>query len=411
MRRISKLGVIGSGVCAIALIATSAPAFADYAPSSTDVVGVGSDTVQNILDFVADGDNTSDPGYNAVGLSNKLATFDATPDANDRAGYLNGSTNSSLKALTPTVVLRAGTSPVQRPNGSGAGINALLADHGSAGYQRKIDFVRMSRPPKAAENSTAVTNLGTQLYTVQISTDPLEIAYATHQDSTNTSVTSNIPSGGLTTAQLTAIYTCTATKWTDVGGTSTNTIIPLVPQTGSGTRSTFLADIQVGGSGQPALGSCVQTVEENDPTSLTSALAAPVPPATVGVADAADAIAPFSAGRLNLYNNSYFKDPTVVFPGASGFLAPGIAIKAGTGTGSSQIYNDVRGLYVVFRASDVTSSTPWQAGSNLNWAHTLFVDTSGSVLSYIHQPFNAGLITAAGATPAYVDKGAGFTVG
>jgi ABC-type phosphate transport system substrate-binding protein len=390
MRRISKLGIMGSGLCAIALIVGSAPAFADYAPSSTDVVGVGSDTVQDLVDFIADGDQNSDPGYNSVGLSNKLVSFDATPDANVRAGYLNGSTNASLKPLNPTIVLRAGTSPVQRPNGGSAGITALLNDHGGAGYVRKIDFVRSPRPPKASEEALAVSGLGTELYSVQLATDPLEIAYD--------QAASNIPAAGLTTAQLTAIYTCTDTTWNQVGGTSTNTIVPLIPQVGAGTRTTFLADIGVGGTSQPALGSCVQTVEQNDPTSIT------------GNADPADAIVPFSAARLALYNSGYFHDPTVAFPGGAS-VAPGILLKTGTGTGASQIYNDIQGLYVIFRASDVSSTTPWQSGSSLNWVHTLFVNTSPTVLSYADQSFNQALISAAGATPNYVDRGAGYTVG
>lgn len=389
MHRIKKIGLAGVGSCALVLGLVS-PAFADYAPSNTDVVGVGSDTVQNISDFISDGDNVSDPGYNAVGLTNKLVSFDATPDANDRAGYLNGSTSASLKALNPTIVLRGGTSPVQRPNGSGAGINALLADHGGAGYVNQINFVRMSRAPKAAEETTALANLGTQLHTVQLSSDPLEIAYK--------ATGSNMPSTGLSVPQLTAIYNCTFTTWTQVGGTSTATIVPLVPQSGSGTRSTFLADI-----GVASPGSCVQTVEENDPTSIT------------GNADPADAIAPFSAGRLALYNNSYFKDPTVVFPGSSTFLSPGILLQQGFSSGTTHrlasdgnnVYDNVRGLYVVFRESDNTSATPWQAGSSLNWVKTLFVGAS----AYVKQPFNQALISAAGATPAYLDEGAGFTVG
>ena len=52
-------------------------------------------------------------------------------------------------------------------------------------------------------------------------------------------------------------------EWVDVGGTSTNSIIPVLPQVGSGTRSRFLADI-----GSPTLGTCVKTAEENDPTCL-----------------------------------------------------------------------------------------------------------------------------------------------
>jgi ABC-type phosphate transport system substrate-binding protein len=393
MRRISKFGIVGAGTIALAVGLVS-PAFADYAPSSSDVVGVGSDTVQNMMDFISDGDNAGDAGFNSTGAVNKVVSFDATPDANDRAGYLNGSTSAALKPLNPTVVLRAGSSPIQRPNGSGAGIAALLADTGA---QEQISFVRASRAPKASEESTMVSNQGTQLHTVEISDDPLEIAYA--------SASSNIPAGGLSVAQLTAIYSCTDTKWTQVGGTSGDTIIPLIPQSGSGTRTTFLADISV-----TTPGPCVQTVEENDPTSIT------------GSSAPADTIAPFSTGRLNLYNNSYFKDPTVAFPGASGYLAPGIKTQPGctaasgadecTGTAhraasdGGNVYDDVRALYIIFRQKDVTSTTPFVTGSSLNWAKTLFVGTSSYVAT-----FGQSDIAAAGGTPLYSDKGAGFTVG
>src|SRR5450755_3120166 len=100
MRRISKLGIVGSGVCALALTMAS-PAFADYAPRPLDVVGVGSDTVQNINDFVADGDPFGDgAGYNGAQNKFKMVSFDATPDANDRAGYLNPSvTGTTLNIL------------------------------------------------------------------------------------------------------------------------------------------------------------------------------------------------------------------------------------------------------------------------------------------------------------------------
>ena len=41
-------------------------ASADYAPGSGDAVGVGSDTVQYAIDFLADGDYVSDAGYNSL---------------------------------------------------------------------------------------------------------------------------------------------------------------------------------------------------------------------------------------------------------------------------------------------------------------------------------------------------------
>src|SRR5262245_3456462 len=62
-------------------------ASADYAPSTSDVVGVGSDTVQYGIDFMADGFPTGATGYNALGNLNRLVSFDATPDANARLGY------------------------------------------------------------------------------------------------------------------------------------------------------------------------------------------------------------------------------------------------------------------------------------------------------------------------------------
>jgi ABC-type phosphate transport system substrate-binding protein len=394
MRRITKCGLAGAATFALAIGLVS-PAFADYAPGATDVVGVGSDTVQNIMDFVADGDQLSDGGYNTTGNINKLVSFDATPDSNDRAGYLNGSTNASLKPLTPTIVLRGGLTPVARPNGSGAGIAALEAD--TAG---NISFVRSSRPPTQAEVNVFVAQHN-NLDTVQIAKDPLEIAYAT-ANSTGAAVVSNMPTAGLSAQQLVAIYSGTKTTWNQVGGSATSTIIPLIPQTGSGTRSTFLADLQAANGGTAiTLGSNVVTVEENDPTSLT------------GAASPADAIAPFSEGRFNLYSSTtpYFHNPST---GVA--LAPGIALQHGfqsDGTtarvstdGANPVYDDVRGLFILFRDSDLADA-PWQPGGTKNWANVLFVGTN----PYVKSAAAASLIQAAGVSPAYVNEGAGYHVG
>ncbi len=397
--RIARIGIAGAGVCALALGLVS-PAFADYAPSSNDVVGVGTADGQNIMDFVADGDNAFDLGYNDIGASKKLVSFDGTPDANGRAGYLNNSTYATLKPLYPTITLRAGMSPVQRPAyggpdsdelqdvGGPAGMSSLLNDTGAP---EQINYVRMSRAPTALEEQEMVIQQHTELHTIQIATDPLEMAYA--------SAASNMPAAGLSVAQLADIYNCVYTKWNQVGGTSANTIVPLMPYVGSETRSTFLTDIFGYPNASPGL--CVHGVEDNDPTAIT------------GNADPADAIEPFSAGRLALYGNSYFKDPSVVFPGATGFLAAGIRLQQGFATDGvthrlasdgREVYDDVRPLFIVMRDRDVTSTTPWQVGSSLNWAKTLFIGTG----SYVAKSFNAALISAAGATPHYLDEGAGF---
>ncbi len=48
------VGALAAAVASIGLLSTSA--FADYAPSANDVVGVGSDTVQAAGNFIGDGD-------------------------------------------------------------------------------------------------------------------------------------------------------------------------------------------------------------------------------------------------------------------------------------------------------------------------------------------------------------------
>jgi ABC-type phosphate transport system substrate-binding protein len=386
-RRTGVSAALAVGAIVAGLVIPASSAVADPAPGSGDIVGVGSDTVQYLIDFGADGDTSGDGGYNSAGNLNRLINFDATPDANARAAYAEGSTSNSPISLNPTIVLRAGTHPVLRPNGSGAGIAALDID--SAG---EINFARMSRPPKASEQATAAatTGVGT-LRVVQLATDSLAMATAT---------STNAPA--LSTAQLKLIYTCTDTTWNQVGGTSSATIIPVIPQSGSGTRSTFEGDIGITDS---QVGSCVRVGEENDPYSLYINSAG----ATQSTANP-NVIAPFSGGRLNLYQTGYFNDPSKAYGTAQSALAPTVTLATtGSPTDGNPIYNDVRGLYVVFRNSDYSSATPFQPGGTKNWVNTLFASPSGT--PFFKSGAGQALLTAAGVTPAYHDYGPGYSVG
>jgi ABC-type phosphate transport system substrate-binding protein len=394
-------GLLGAAMFSVggmlpAQAATAAPAApADYAPGFNDVVGVGSDTLQFIIDFGLDGDVSGDTGYNDAGNLYKAVSFDATADSNARAAYLNNSNDTTLLPLNPTVVLRGGTFPVQRPNGSGAGINALLAD--TAPADPSINFVRMSSAPSSANGATAVTNGWGGLQEFVLGNENLQVAAAN---------TTNAPNG-LSAQQLVAIYQCTDTKWNQVGGTSTDTIIPVIPQNGSGTRKTFLADLQTANGGTAiTLGSCVTTGEENDPTGITGQAAT-----TASPGGPADAIEPFSGSRLNLWlgksgnttfgsdpSSGYFHDPTVAYPGGSA-LAPGIHLLTGAPSDSNPVYDDVRSLYIVYRWSDQTSTTAWQPGGTLNWAQTLFCDPGGPT-PFFQTPAGKTLIAEAGANPA-----------
>ncbi|MFI5099931.1 MAG: substrate-binding domain-containing protein, partial [Actinomycetes bacterium] len=269
----AKVGLAAMGAITLTVGLLAPAASADYAPGAGDIVGVGSDTVQAVGDFVADGDFQADAGYNSAGNLNKVINFDATADANTRLAYganglgpncapgtggtagtgnANASHADAPCTLNPTIVLRAGLHPVQRPNGSGAGTNALLNDKCGANPCGTgpfvINYARRSSPAGAGPVATAVTEFGgAGLDSITVGNDGLAML----SSSTTNAV-------ALSVAQLNSIYACTATTWTAVGGASSATIVPLLPQIGSGTRTSFLTAI-----GNPVLGGCVANVEEN----------------------------------------------------------------------------------------------------------------------------------------------------
>lgn len=378
-----KAGLAIAGTLAGMTVMAVQPAYADYAPVSKDVVGVGSDTLQYLVDFAADGDQLGDGGYNGLGNKFKLVNFDATADGNARLAYGSngvgsgqctpgtggtaGTGNQTAShtdtpcTLNPTIVIRAGVAPVQRPNGSGAGAKALAAD-----TSHLITFTRASacQGPTCSSGPGPLSNA---FDSIQVGSDPLAMLTA--------STTHAVP---LSQQQLNLIYSCTDTTWTQVGGTSTDTIIPIIPQVGSGTRSTFLSAI-----GSPTLGSCVKTGEENDPTAIAAQ------------SNSADAIEPMSGGRLNLFlgllsngtangAGGYFRDPScslnaintstpAACAAASNTISPAVKlVTTGSPSDSNPLFDISRPLYIYFRDADVNSATPWQPGSTLNAVRTLF---------------------------------------
>jgi hypothetical protein len=361
MKNISKAGLGVVGAMVFTLFQGSV-AVADVQPQSADVVGVGSDTVQFGMDFLNDGDVAGDAGFNATNQTRRAINFDATGDA--CGGVTAGA----------TVVLRANSKPVGRPNGSGSGITALNNDTGAT---EVINYVRSSRLPNAGEQTTATANGWGGLHVYQFATDGLKMM-------ASNSVVSNAPAA-LSDTDLVKIYQGTWTTWGQIPGYSGpnpgNTIKPFIPQAGSGTRNFFLADLQVANGGTAiVLGGNVLAMQEHDPLLIKGD---------------ADAIGPMSTGRASLLN--------------SGYCGAGSqnVIKLLTGTGT---YATTRGLFILVRQRDVTANSvasggglpfPWQAGGTKNWVATMFSGTT----SWIGRPSNAALITAAGLTPSYSDLG------
>jgi hypothetical protein len=400
-----KLAAGAAGAVGLAVaLTTVAPAHADYAGQPGDVLGVGSDTLQNLGNFLFDGKGAL-PGFNGAGNKNRAISFDATADSNDRAVYGNAAGTAS--AMKPTVILRAGANPVQRPNGSGAGLAALLADTATPAV---INFARMSSLPSSAQQQSAVDKGWGGLHVVKVAFDDLVVGAAL--------TTNAVP---VAASDLVKMYKCDAgfTDWNTFNASAPvgSTIVPLVPQTGSGTYNTFNADMTAANGGvAPTYGSCTRFVEENDPAAITS------PPLGLAV----NAIAPMSSGRKALFDSGYFKDPNTAFPGGSA-LTSGIQLLYGSaalaqtanacvkpanpaGSGNSLAYCNTRGLHVVWRESDTASSTPMQPGGTRNWVQTLFWRAPGDGTPYAKTSGGQSLIAGAGVTATYKDCGFGTGV-
>ena len=377
MRKSIQIGLVGATVaaCGFGLVGT---ANADVQPRTTDIVGVGSDTVQYLGDFLADGDNAGSSGYNTANPARRMFNIDATADAAGRAVY-----GAAGVSISPQVVLRAGLSPVTRPNGSGAGIGAINTDALHA-----IDFVRSSRLPKAAElgvtvaypatSTGAAALIGGTLHTFQIAYDGLQMATAS---------TTNAPAN-ITCGDIVGIYKGTITTWNQITGNSggsSATIIPVKPQTGSGTLSDFEAMLKSCNGGVAVAGSYGVNVtigEEHDPSALVGK---------------PNAIAPFSSGRYNLLQGGYlstYTAGTIVLQGS-----PTVGTTASSA--AADVFYQARNLYIVVRDADVNSTIPMQVGGTLNWVKTLF----GTSTSQAGKAASSGLFTNAGVTQHWADLG------
>jgi ABC-type phosphate transport system substrate-binding protein len=362
MKRFTKMGVLAAaGAVGLSLAVPMSAAHADVAAGPGDIVGVGSDTAQYALDFFADGDTVGDAGWNSTNTGHRIVNFDASGDAS--GGATTGVTS----------VLRAGSKPITRPNGSGGGITAFLADNGPT---KTINYVRSSRLPTKAEQDQATAQWG-GMRVIQFATDSLQIA---------TAASTNAPAG-LSINDLVNIYDGTYLKWSDVpnysGPAAGDTIIPTIPQAGSGTRNFFTADMQdawiaMGNTGtMPLSNPNLQTVQEHDPKGIT------------GQTNPADAIGAFSVGRVSLINGGYF--------GAA--VQNTIKLLTGASPAGGASYNKSRGLYILIRESDIASTTPFLPTSPKNWANTLFVGTGNRMAS----PLSKNGVQAAGVTWGYSD--------
>jgi ABC-type phosphate transport system substrate-binding protein len=273
---------------ATTVVSTTASADPGFVPAANDIVGVGSDTTQYVLNDLA-------KAYNSHSPQRKLASFDATGSASIR--------------IRPTVT-------IARPDGSGAGIKALSA-------RTDVDFARSSR----AKKSTDPTNLAFLRYAKD------QVRWMGNNRITRPRT--------LSKAQLNGIYNCRIRNWRQLGGPNL-TIVPLVPQAGSGTRS-FWAD-QVGFNGT-TLPSCVKDkvgtklVQEHDPAAVRSAGAGAIAPISYGrwvkltaKQQSGVFVGALTSADVKKFNRDVFN---VVKTDAAGVVPPYLADLFGNGRGTT----------------------------------------------------------------------------
>lgn len=413
-RKSASVTIVGLATAA-GLALTLAPAQADPAPQPNDVVATGSDIIQNSFNFLADGYHEL-PGYNTAGNRWRFVNFDSSGDAQGRSAYTdprqlttitgNGTIGengvkyikqSDVKLLNPTVGLRAGQDLVVRPSGGGGGgRDAIINDD-----QGWIDVGRSPDGLTADNQNTIQDKQGTKLYRVQIATDRQLIAVA---------ATTNAPAT-LSADDILKIYTGQYTKWSDVPGYSgpapDDTIIPLTLPSDAGMWNTFLANVKRQNPGNSTFTGRNNpnsfNVQQNDPTAI----------ANLPEAQRKNAIVPFPRGRYRTLNKGYYTltsdgQKTNNYNTEAGHRtaadASAIKLLDGDSTADNNTpaapYGGNFAYNALIRESDLTSTTPWQPGSTLNWVKALFYNPDGPA-PFVRTPAGQALLEAAGVTPDY----------
>ncbi|MYS19780.1 Ig-like domain (group 3) [Streptomyces sp. DvalAA-14] len=293
MRKMRLASAVVVAAIAVSGTVLATPAMADP-PAATfrPLVGVGSDTTQDVLNALA-GDSVNGTSYAATAVTadgQGIASYDAIEPG-------TGSTSSKITT-------RKGGPSFPRPNGSGPGRNALTASLDGHAFGAgpgvsgvaipdQVDFARSSGGPSAS---------GTALTYVPLARDAVGVA-------AKGSLLQN-----LTVDELHDLYSSASPE---VNGVPVH---PFIPQVGSGTRKFFLAAIGLTDSDiQPNVG-IVQENQANPALTLDNSLV------------------PFSVGSWIAQNNGVSPDfsttavkngaflANVQLPGDSGTTSPVVTV-------------------------------------------------------------------------------------
>ncbi|MGE0817537.1 MAG: hypothetical protein AB7O74_02645 [Candidatus Nanopelagicales bacterium] len=326
-------GVAGLGVVAAGLI-SAAPASADPAPGNYQLIGIGSDTTQNVMNDLAAAINTATPGT--------LASWDA----------IGSPTSINVKpSQSGCTYTRSAAGESAEANGSGAG-RSRLVEALTPGDPR-FDCIQYSR------SSSGRASGFTQLTWVEFASDTM--TYITRSDG-------DVARVGLSLNDVKDVYKCLNPD-----------IHPILPQVGSGSRAFWLGQMGISETDiNNGLYNCLVPGATFNGAGYTM-VGRPNVQENNGQALKTDEIMPFSVGLYNVQaagNNTDVRGP--------------LNVLAQIGTGSTALpvggntsFPVSRKLYNIIPTSKI-STAPWS---------TVFVGPSSAICSnpavIVNNGFNA----------------------
>ncbi|MGW0882076.1 Ig-like domain repeat protein [Streptomyces sp. NPDC002671] len=290
MRRTRSTAALVAAAVVAGGLALASPAQADPTPAGTfrKLVGVGSDTTQDVLNALA-GDTVNKKSYADTAVKSASGAGIASYDAIEPG---TGSTTSSIRT-------RSGGPTFARPNGSTQGKQALSMALTGDNWPKPDTGVSIKGQVDFARSSSGPSTSGTALTYIPFARDAVGVAVR------------GAGLDNLTVDQLHQLY---------IPGSDhkLNGVVvhPLLPQAGSGTRKFFLNVI---GLDESTVDPAIPTVQENQ---ADAAL------------DQDNTLVPFSVGSWIAQNNGIAPDystqavangarlASVVLPGATVATSP-----------------------------------------------------------------------------------------
>jgi ABC-type phosphate transport system substrate-binding protein len=354
-----KLGVAAVAAFGLALTAAAPAGAVDGGPSTTpklgtDIVGVGSDTTQYLLDQLAtdyDASVTTGPrliSYDAC-VGNTSATATGLGSNPDGSGFPCGADNTGTKAgvARPATIIDAkAPATAVMPNSSGSGRTLLMT------------------PTDPLFNDVAFARSSGPLNTTNLAAGEIGLPFAVDKIVTATNPTGPAPAA-LTGQQVLRIFNGTYTNWDQVGGKDAE-IHPYLPKAGSGTLNAseaFLAQLD-GVTEAPGT--------DNDPSSHSAAYQTWNGPG-VTVTDAN-----WNTGKVNVEEH----DPSIIAADPDAIEMFSYA-RAQLDNSKAQVvrieggWSEDRELYNVVRGKAISgaTTTPFLYGSDSNVLEGIFSNT------------------------------------